>query len=148
VTDTEQIAQLLEAPIEKAGYELWDLEYRREGSNWVLRLFIDHPRGVTLDDCVAVNHIVNPILEAHDLILQKYTLEVSSPGIYCSLKKADHFKRFVRETIQITLYQAVSNRKKLTGQLVSATTKGFEILLENGERLQLAYQQVAKARIK
>ena len=148
MTKTEQIVQLLEPPIEEAGYELWDLEYRREGNNWVLRLYIDHPLGVSLDDCVAVNHIVNPILAAHDFVRQKYTLEVSSPGIFRSLKKADHFKRFVKETIQITLKQTVLDRKKFTGQLVSATSKGFELLLENGEHLQLAYQQVVKARTK
>ncbi len=148
MTDTEQIAKLLEFPIEEAGYELWDLEFRRERSNWVLRLYIDHPRGVSLDDCVSVNRIVGPILATNDLIEQKYTLEVSSPGIFRSLKKADHFKRFVRETIHITLKQSVLDRKKFTGRLLSATSEGFELLLENGERLQLTYQQVAKARIK
>ena len=148
MTDTGQIAKFLEFPIEEAGYELWDLEFRRERSHWVLRLYIDHPRGVTLDDCVSVNRIVDPILATNDFIRQKYTLEVSSPGIFRSLKKADHFKRFVGETIQITLKQPVLDRKKFTGRLLSATSEGFELLPENGERLQLTYQQVAKARIK
>lgn len=148
MTDTGQIAKLLESPIEQAGYELWDLEFQRERSNWVLRLYIDHPRGVSLDDCVSVNRIVDPILTKKDFIGQKYTLEVSSPGIFRSLKKADHFKRFVRETIQITLKQTILDRKKFTGRLLSATSEGFELLLENGERLQFTYRQVAKARIK
>ncbi|MBF0280635.1 MAG: ribosome maturation factor RimP [SAR324 cluster bacterium] len=144
---TEQIVELLEQPIEQAGYELWDIEYKKEGDTWFLRLFIDHPQGIALDDCVKVNRIVSPILEVKDLIPQEYTLEVSSPGIFRSLKTAKHFIQSIGSTVQVNLFQAVSGRKKIVGPLISANTEEFEILSENQERMVLSYQQVSKVQI-
>lgn len=143
----EQIIQLLQHPIEQAGYGLWDVEYQKEGGKWFLRLFINHSQGITLDDCVKVNEVVIPILEIKDLIPQEYILEVSSPGIYRSLKKAEHFRQSIGETIQIKLFKAIAGQKQHRGQLVTATNQGFEVLLENQEHLVLSYQQVAKAQM-
>ncbi len=145
---TEQIVELLEQPIEQAGYELWDIEYQKEGDAWFLRLFIDHPQGITLDDCVKVNSVVDSILEVKDFIPQEYTLEVSSPGIFRSLKTTKHFIQSIGTTVQVKLFQAVSgHKKKIVGQLVSANAEEFVILLENQEQIVLSYQQVAKAQI-
>lgn len=144
---TERITDLLKGPVEQTGYELWDVEYQKEGKQWFLRVFVDHPNGISLDDCVVVNHAVDPILESNDIIPQEYILEVSSPGVYRPLKKPEHFIRFVGETIQVRLYEALTEGKKFKGRLEFASLQEVHILLENQERLVLSYQQMAKAEL-
>lgn len=144
---TDLIANKLKGPIEQAGYELWDVEYKKEGKKWFLRLFIEHQENITLDDCIKVNEIVEPILEESDIIPQEYFLEVSSPGIYRPLKKPEHFTRFIGYQIHTQLFEAVSGNKKFEGQLESASSEGITILLNNQERIRLSYQQIAKARL-
>ncbi|MBF0286316.1 MAG: ribosome maturation factor RimP [SAR324 cluster bacterium] len=141
----ERVTELLEDPIERIGYELWDVGYQKEGSQWFLRLYIDHLNGITLEDCVQVNKIVEPILETVDLISQEYILEVSSPGVFRSLKKPEHFKRFTGEALKLSLFQAVQGRKKITGRLISASSQEIEVALEDQIKIVLLYQQIAKA---
>ena len=83
------------------GMELVDLEFKREGRSWALRLFIDKPGGITLDDCAAVSREVSAILEVEDLIESAYRLEVSSPGIDRPLKKAADYERFSGQMVKI-----------------------------------------------
>jgi ribosome maturation factor RimP len=83
------------------GMELVDLEFRREGRSWFLRLFIDKPGGVTLDDCAEVSREVSAILEVEDPIEAAYRLEVSSPGIDRPLKKPADFERFAGQLIKL-----------------------------------------------
>lgn len=147
MSKVEQIFQLLQPLIEQAGYGLWDVEYQKEGGTWFLRVFISHSQGITLEDCVKVHEAIAPTLEINDPIPQKYTLEVSSPGLARTLKKVEHFQQSVGETIQIKLFEALAGQKKHVGQLIAATDEGFELLLENQEQVGIAYQKVAKAQI-
>ena len=83
------------------GMELVDLEFKREGRSWALRLFIDKPGGITLDDCAEVSREVSAILEVEDPIESAYRLEVSSPGIDRPLKKAADFERFSGQMVKV-----------------------------------------------
>lgn len=83
------------------GMELVDLEFKREGRSWALRLFIDKPGGVTLDDCAEVNREFGAVLEVEDPIEYAYRLEVSSPGIDRPLKKPADFGRFAGQMVKI-----------------------------------------------
>lgn len=106
------------------GMELVDLEFKREGHSWFLRLFIDKPGGVTLDDCADVSRDVSALLEVDDPIASAYRLEVSSPGIDRPLKKAADFSRFAGQLVKIKTRSLLDpderghRRKTFVGELL------------------------------
>ncbi len=144
---TAHISELLISPIEQAGYELWYVDYKKEGKQWFLRLFVDHTEGVGIDDCIKINDLIAPILELEDPIPQEYTLEVSSPGIFRPLITPEHFQRFLGKTIKVHLFQAVDGKKQLKGELRSATSENFLLVLENQESIDIPYSLLAQANL-
>lgn len=104
--------------------ELVDLEFKQEGKSWVVRIFIDKPSGVTLDDCVSVSREVEAVLEVEDPIRSSYRLEVSSPGLDRPLKKSSDFSRFSGKQVKIKTKELLDpdnrghNRKTFTGVLL------------------------------
>ncbi|PNU21210.1 ribosome maturation factor [Geothermobacter hydrogeniphilus] len=133
---TERVAELVAPIIEEFGLELVDVEYKRERSDWFLRLFIDKPGGVTLDDCADLSREVDPLLEVEGLIPHAYRLEVSSPGLDRPLKKAADFARFVGERIR------VKSRDPLDPDHRGHARKTFRGILQraDGESLTIAQQ--------
>lgn len=128
-----QIEQLVEPILDDLGMELVLPEYRQEGRAWVVRLFIDKPGGVTLDDCVAVSREVEAILEVEDVIRRAYRLEVSSPGLDRPLLKPRDFERFNGEHVKVKMRERIDPdqrghlRKTFSGRLA-----GFD-----GERITI-----------
>lgn len=96
-----QIETLVLPILDDLGYELVDLQLQQDGKQLALRLFIDKPAGITLDDCVAVSREVSAILEVEDPIRSAYRLEVSSPGLDRPLKKPADFERFVGKKVKL-----------------------------------------------
>ncbi len=90
----DRLLQLLTPPLEQLGYEILQLDWRREGKEQVLCLWIDRPEGVNLDDCVLVNRAIEPILDNEDPIRGAYRLEVSTPGVDRPLRTLAHYQRF------------------------------------------------------
>lgn len=111
----------LETLLAQDGTELVDLRYLNEGGRWVLRLYIDKPGGVMLDDCEAVSHRVGAFLDAEASMTHSYALEVSSPGIDRVLKKDKDFERFKGQRVSVRLRIPVDGRRRLAGVL-----KGLE----------------------
>ena len=105
----EKLIILLAAPIKNEGYDLVDLEYNRHGSQQIIQLFIDNPNGIGIgigiDDCMAVNQIVQEVMDIEDPISEAYTVEVSSPGIFRKLRTAEHYKAFTGQRINVRLQQ-------------------------------------------
>ena len=99
----EQLLILLEPPVGALGYELVDVEFASAGSGGLLRLYIDAPAGITVDDCERVSHRVSEILDVADPIPGAYTLEVSSPGLDRILRTRGHFERFRGSRIRVQL---------------------------------------------
>ena len=101
----EKADLLLRPVVEGLGYVLWDVEYKKEGSDYNLILTIDkEDQEVTIDDCVAVTDAVNPILDEHDPIQDSYCLEVSSAGLERDLTRDEHFEKYVGQEIEIKLF--------------------------------------------
>jgi ribosome maturation factor RimP len=129
--------------------ELVDLEYRREGKGWIVRLFIDKPGGVTLEDCQEISGLFGAKLELEDRIPHRYTLEVSSPGLDRALKKEEDFRRFAGRGVDIRLERPLEGRRRFSGVL-----EGIEgdrvILREDGDgvRTELPRSWIARARLK
>ncbi len=135
------------APVlDEMGIELVDIVYIKEGGRWFLRLFIDKPGGVGLDDCQRVSERIDPLLDEHDPIPNSYTLEVSSPGIERPLKKPADFERFTGRKIRLTTFVPVEGRRKFKGVLVAANN--HSITLDNeGSTVVIPMEQVASARL-
>lgn len=108
----EKVETLLKGTIEKIGYDLYDVEYAKEGKNYFLRIFIDKPEGIDLTDCEKVNEAINNLLDETDYIKESYFLEVSSPGIERMLKKDKHLEQNKGKEVQIKLFQKDENGKK------------------------------------
>ncbi|HJS74773.1 MAG TPA: ribosome maturation factor RimP, partial [Vicinamibacteria bacterium] len=97
-----------------------DVEYRREPAGWTLRLFIDKPGGVTLDDCQRVSHEVGTVLEVEDPIPHRFRLEVSSPGLDRPLKSDSDFLEAVGKKVRVIAREPISGQRNFTGRLVRA----------------------------
>ena len=130
----EKKAEELIAPIiEEHSFELVDLEYVKEGSDWYLRAYIDKPGGVNIDDCEAVSRAFSDRLDEKDFIRDAYILEVSSPGLGRPLKKDKDFQRNIGRIIEFKTYKAVNGQKEFTGILKGYTADTFTVEQENGE---------------
>lgn len=108
----EKVEQLLSSRINQLGYELYDVEYAKEGKNYFLRIYIDKPEGIDLNDCEKVNDAITDMLDEADYIKEQYFLEVSSPGVERTLKKEKHLKDNIGVTISIKLFKKDENGKK------------------------------------
>ncbi len=113
---TEQLIQPL---IDAENFELVDVEFVKEGSDWYLRVYIDKEGGITVDDCEKISRQFNEILDREEYITQQYIFEVSSPGLTRPLKKEKDYKRSVGKLIDIKLYKPVDKQKEFTGVLKS-----------------------------
>lgn len=113
----QKTEELLLPIIEKYQFELVDVEYVKEGSNWYLRAYIDKPGGITVDDCEVVSRALSELLDQNDFIEDSYILEVSSPGLGRPLKKEKDFQRSLGEEVEIRTYRAINRQKEFVGIL-------------------------------
>ena len=123
----EKVEQLIEKTINELGYELYDVEYAKEGKDYFLRIFIDKNEGIDLNDCEKVNDTVNPILDAADYIKEQYFLEISSPGIERTLRKDKHLKQNIGEKVEIKLFKPINKQKNIIGILKDYNAEQIEI---------------------
>ena len=114
---TDVIRQLVLPSVEQCGCTLWDVEYVKEAGVWYLRLYIDKPEGVSIDDCVAVDKLVSPLLDEADPIEGSYTFEVSSAGMERTLRLPEHFDACMGQEIEVKLYRPARGRKEWVGVL-------------------------------
>jgi ribosome maturation factor RimP len=143
----EQIRGLAETLARESGLELVDLEFRREGQGWILRLFIDKPGGVTLDDCAAVSRELGDQIDVEDLIPLRYTLEVSSPGLDRPLKKEDDFLKHLGQLIQLTTSAPLTGQSFFRGKLMDYQKDGLLHLADKKKIWEIPVSLIAKARL-
>lgn len=143
---SDQIEQLIEVPIETLGYELVGVEHIKNGSNTILRIYIDSQQGISIEDCERVSHQVSGILEVEEPITSAYSLEVSSPGFDRPLFKGQDFVRFTGSEVKITMKLPVQGRRNFKGNLQGVSDG--DILIEvDGEVYELPLSKLAKARL-
>src|ERR1700712_2085845 len=126
VTLREKLIALLEPVLAQLGYELVELEYAAGRTQAVVRLFMDQPAGISVEDCERVSRDVAALLDVSDPIPTAYTLEVSSPGFDRVLRTPGHFERFVGERIYVELLTPRAGRKRYTGLLRAVSPIGIE----------------------
>ncbi len=146
---------LIEPLVQKNNFELVDVEYVREGSNWYLRAFIDKPGGITVDDCEVVSREFSELLDKEDFIEDSYIMEVSSPGLGRQLKKDKDLKRSIGEEVEIKLYKGIKQMRKnkevsvkeLSGFLDSFDDNTITIELEDETMMELNRSDIAIIRL-
>lgn len=142
----DELRTLLEPTVERLGYELTDLEARLSGKSGVLRLFIDRPEGIGLDDCEKVSRAVSAQLDVDDPIPGHYDLEVSSPGLDRKLTKPAHFQRFTGETLKVQLRFPLEGRRRFRGRLLASDDENI-VLDVDGMRHSLPLATIDSARL-
>lgn len=142
----DQLWALLEPVIQAEGMELIEVEYRRESHGWVLRLFIDQPDGVTVDDCAGVSQVVGDFMDVSDLIQNRYHLEVSSPGLNRPLRKPEHFQNYIGKIIELRTSVPLDQRRRFKGVLTAAAS-GTISLDCRGKVVSIPMQFVERARL-
>ena len=96
----EKVYSLIKQTVEEQGVSLWDVRFLKEGASWYLRVYIDKPEGISIDDCTNVSHAIDPIIDEADPIDVSYYLEVCSPGVERELTKPRHFENSVGKTVK------------------------------------------------
>lgn len=140
----ERVRDLLFDTVLAADCYLWDVEYVKEGAEWILRVVIDSNEGITLDDCERVTRAIDPILDEADPIESSYRLEVTSPGVERPLTRPDHFEACIGDTVEVRLFAPRNGEKSLRGTLAAATEKEFSVALPDGETVSLKKSEAAR----
>ena len=142
----DQLIELLEPVVSDLGYELWELEYGARPGGGLLRIYIDSPNGISVDDCERVSRAVSEKLDAADPISSEYTLEVSSPGLDRVLRTQQQFERFAGERVKLEMSQSINGRKRFAGRL-KQVSDGSITLEVDGAEVQLSIAGIHKARV-
>lgn len=141
---TEQLIQPL---IDANNFELVDVEYVKEGSDWYLRVYIDKEGGITVNDCELISRAFNEILDREDYIDDQYIFEVSSPGLMRLLKKEKDYARSIGKLIDIKLYKPIEKCKEFTGVLKSYDNGTVTITLDDGNEMTFEKSNLAMIRL-
>ena len=131
----EKVTLLLEPIITNLNYELYDIEYAKEEKNYFLRIFIDSPKGIDLNDCEKVNDAITDILDEADYIKEQYFLEVSSPGVERILRKDKHLKQNIGKNVNAKLFKKDQNgNKEYNGVLKSFDKDSITLEIDKAEK--------------
>lgn len=126
----DKVESLISKTINDLGYELYDIEYVKEGKDYFLRIYIDSEKGIDLNDCEKVSNSITEILDEEDYIKEQYFLEVSSPGVERILRKEKHLKDNIENEIEIKLFKPLDGQKQYKGILKEFNDDNITILNE------------------
>ena len=144
----EKVENLIKKPIENLGYNLYDVQYVKEGPNYFLRVFIEKPNGsIDLNDCEKVNDGINDILDTADYIKEQYFLEVSSTGLEKILRKDEHLKQNIEKEIQVNLFKPIEINGKKTKEIIGILKK-FNVeqieIMQDKENIKLDRKNISQ----
>lgn len=145
-TTQADLRKLLEPGVSALGFELVDVEVAGSHHSPTLRVYIDSPQGVNVDDCAKVSRQLSALLDVEDPLPGHYTLEVSSPGLDRPLVKPEDFKRFIGETIKLKMQQPVLGRRNFSGRLVEVAADHVVVEADK-ESFNLAFDDIERARL-
>lgn len=145
-TYEEKTESLLLPIVEKAGVAIYDVEYVKEGKDYYLRVYIDKPGGVNIQDCETVSRALSDALDAEDFIPDAYILEVSSPGLGRVLKKDRHLEQSLGEQVEIKTYKPIDKEKEFSGILKAYDADTITIEQDGSPRV-FERQDIATVRL-
>jgi ribosome maturation factor RimP len=143
---TQSVTEMIEPGLLANGLELVDVEFKKEGPSWVLRIYIDKEGGVTVADCQKVSRLAGDLIEVEEVIEPVYTLEVSSPGLNRVLKKEKDFLKYSGKKIYVQCHAPMDGRKKFTGLLTDFIDQSIHLEVD-GQHYTIPLSLVAKANL-
>lgn len=140
--------ELAQPLADSLGLSLWDVRFVKEGADWFLRVVIDKPDGVSINDCVDMTHLLNPVLDKADPIAQSYCLEVMSPGIERELTRPEHFEAYEGLPVTVKLIRpAEDGQREFVGLLLKSNDDGvLSLELESGDVRQFSRKDITTVR--
>lgn len=142
----EIVEEMVQPYLDEHSFELVDVEYVKEGSNYFLRVFVDKDGGIDIDDCGMISEYLSQKLDENDPVSEAYFLEVSSPGAERPLKKREDVAKAVGKDVFVTVYEAVNGQKEFEGRLL--TFENDELVISAGKKqYSISYAKVASARL-
>ncbi|MGR9051213.1 MAG: ribosome maturation factor RimP [Gammaproteobacteria bacterium] len=142
----EHLVNLIEPIVEGLGFECVGIEYNPHPHHGLLRIYIDHEQGITVDDCSKVSHQISGALDVEDPIQGNYQLEISSPGDDRPFFKIAQFERFLGATVNVNLFKPIEKRRKITGS-IEKVEDGRVFVKDGGTVYEIPFQAMSKARL-
>jgi ribosome maturation factor RimP len=142
----ELVAEIVEPFLEQHSFELVDVEYVKEGSNWYLRVYVDKENGIDVEDCGLISQFLSAKLDETDPIVNAYFLEVSSPGAERPLKKPEDFLKAIEQHVFIGTYEPIDGLKEFEGTLTSYDEQTLSVKVGKKSH-QIPLEKVALARL-
>jgi ribosome maturation factor RimP len=152
-TIVEKVKILVTPIVQAARLELVDVEFKKEGRTQYLRIFIDKPGGVIIEDCQRISQECELVFDVEDFIPMQYVLEVSSPGLDRPLKTKAEYQRFLKRLVKIKTFQAINGQKKFLGYLQELTEETatnpavVTIRTLDDEDIHIPYHLIASTRL-
>tara|TARA_R110000868_G_scaffold144960_4_gene364515 strand:- start:33361 stop:33810 length:450 start_codon:yes stop_codon:yes gene_type:complete len=144
--NNDKLFDIIEPAVAAVEFSLYGVEYIPQGKFSLLRVYIDSPNGVTLDECAIASRQISAVLDVEDPINGKYNLEVSSPGMERPLFKAEHYAEQVGKVIKLSVYTPIDNRRTFEGEVVSANEEAVTLTVDE-ETLTFDLSDVVKAHV-
>lgn len=138
----EIVYDIAKPVIDRYGFELVEIEFKKEGADWYLRIYLDKEGGITIDDCQAVSEEVSGFLDEVDPIDHSYIFEVSSPGIERPLKTVWDYEKNLNKPVEVKFYNPLNGKKLIEGILTAYSEDKIELEVEN-ERMELDKKAIA-----
>jgi ribosome maturation factor RimP len=142
-----EVSVLAESLLPEFGMEMVDVEFRFERGRWTLRVYIDKPGGVTVDDCASVSRDLGDLVEVENIINYSYVLEVSSPGLDRPLRKEKDFMRSIGKSIKVEMSKPVNKRSNFTGRLEHVKDGMVGLLVDDAYLVELPIDGIKRARL-
>jgi ribosome maturation factor RimP len=148
-TVEERAREVADPLIAAEGMELVDVEYKREHAGWILRLFIDKPGGIGIEDCTKASHAVETALDVEDFIPQEYQLEVSSPGLNRPLTRPRHYQSATGKLVRVKTFGPIGTppRKNFLGTLKGVEAERITVAVDGAGDFQIAFKDIAAANL-
>ncbi len=141
-----KLVEMLKAPVEALGHQLWGLEYIQAGKHSILRLYIDNEKGIFIEDCAEASRQVSAVLDVEDPISSEYTLEVSSPGVDRPLFTAEQYQAYIGETVKVQLTMPVAGSRNLKGTVTGVDGQMLNLSVD-GNELIVALDNIRKGNL-
>lgn len=141
-----KVEELVKPIITNIGYDLYDVRYEKEGKDYYLRIIIDKPEGIDINDCETVNNSINDILDEADYIKEQYFLEVSSPGLERVLRKPNHFLSQIGNEISVKLFKPIEKKKEFIGILEEFSAQDGITLKVDNTTMKIDLKDIAVAK--
>lgn len=139
--------KLIEPILAENNFELYDVEYVKEGSNWYLRAYIDKEDGINVNDCELVSRQLSDLLDKEDFIPEPYILEVSSPGLGRQLKKDKHFDKSIGQEVEVKLYKPINKQKEWVGILKGYSADALIIQIDEQNQMEILRKDIAMVKL-